>query len=91
MLLVGGVVGGIACEALVDTGAQSSVLSAPLMRRLGLTRLLDTRMQGVASGVGHARIIGRCTSVPLELGHVEFFCAFSVRLQPLHTCTCDLS
>ena len=78
MLLVGGLLGGFGCEVLVDTGAQSSVLSAPLMNRLHLRRSLDRSMQGVAQGVGTARIIGQCRDVPLELGAVEFLCSFTV-------------
>ena len=72
MLLVGAVLGGFGIELLVDTGAQSSILSAPLMSRLGLGAALDRSMQGVAQGVGSARIVGRCRDVPLVLGHVEF-------------------
>ena len=78
MVLVGGVVSGIGCEVLVDTGAQSSVLSSTLVNQLGLSRLLDRSMQGVAQGVGHARIIGRCLDVPIELGHAEFLVDFVV-------------
>ena len=63
MLLVEAVVGGSSCELLVDTGAQSSILSAPLMARLGLGGLLDRSTQGIAQGVGAARILGRCGPV----------------------------
>ena len=55
MLLVGGVIGGIGCELLVDTGAQSTVLSRKMMMNLGLQGRLDRSLQGVAQGVGNAR------------------------------------
>jgi len=63
---------GVCVEMLVDTGAQSSVMSAPLARQLQLIDKLDTRYQGVASGVGQARILGKICNVNCELGHVEF-------------------
>ena len=78
MVLVAGVINGFGCEVLIDTGAQSSVVSVPLMQRLNLTSRLDTSMQGYATGVGAAKIIGRCRDVGLELGHVEFMCDFTV-------------
>ena len=57
---------------MVDTGAQSSVMSARLARQLNIIARLDTRFQGVASGVGSARILGKIHGVICELGHVEF-------------------
>ena len=47
-----------AVEMMVDSGAQHLVISAPLARRLGLMNRLDRSEQGVAAGVGRARIIG---------------------------------
>jgi len=63
---------GVCVEMLVDTGAQSSVISAPLARQLNLMGGLDRRYQGVASGVGQAIIRGKLYNVGCELGHVEF-------------------
>ena len=63
---------GIAVEMMIDTGAQVSVLSVGLARRLGWMHQLDTRHQGLASGVGQARILGRLSNVPCSIGHVEF-------------------
>merc|ERR1712113_405256 len=65
-------IGGIATEMMVDTGAESSVISWPLVQRLNLADRLDRSRQGVASGVGTAKIIGRLREVPVKLGHVEF-------------------
>jgi len=68
------------CEAeiLVDTGAEMSVMSEQLAGQLGLLSHLDRSMQGVASGVGQAKILGRLWGVPVKLGHVEFTLDFSV-------------
>lgn len=65
---------------LVDTGAQSSVLSMPLVRQLGLTNRVDRRYQGVAAGVGRAKISGSIRNVSAHLGngHVEFLMDFIV-------------
>jgi len=44
--------------ALVDTGAQSSFISADLCQKCGLMNLMDKRFQGIAKGVGASRILG---------------------------------
>lgn len=70
--------GNRAVEMMVDTGAQTSVISMPLVRTLGLEALLDSRYQGMAAGVGTARILGKLRGVPVKIGHVEFQLDFSV-------------
>ena len=44
--------------ALIDTGAQSSFISADYCQKCGLMELMDKRFQGVARGVGASRILG---------------------------------
>eukprot|EP00927_Polykrikos_kofoidii_P071084 TRINITY_DN67419_c0_g1_i1.p1 TRINITY_DN67419_c0_g1~~TRINITY_DN67419_c0_g1_i1.p1 ORF type:complete len:297 (+),score=41.09 TRINITY_DN67419_c0_g1_i1:21-911(+) len=78
MIYVACEIGDIAVEMLVDTGAQMSVISEPLVQRLGLRKMLDTRSTGVAVGVGTAQILGKLRRVPVKLGHVEFATDFSV-------------
>ncbi len=58
----------------MDTGAQSSILSMPVVRQLGLVNRLDRRVQGVAAGVGRAKILGSIRNVVCSfgVGHVEF-------------------
>lgn len=75
----------VACEIgeheidmLVDTGAQMSVISEHLAAQLGLLSKLDRRFQGIANGVGQARILGKVQDVPVKLGHVEFSLNFSI-------------
>lgn len=67
---------GAAVEMMVDTGAQSSVISLSLAQQLGLR--VDTSQQGTAVGVGRARVVGLVRSVVCELGHVEFHLDFMV-------------
>jgi DNA damage-inducible protein 1 len=43
-----------------------------LARELGLESRIDKGYQGIAAGVGRARIVGKITNVGCELGHVEF-------------------
>ena len=44
--------------ALVDTGAQSTIMSQDLCKKCDLFNLCDTRCSGIAKGVGTSRIIG---------------------------------
>merc|ERR1740121_1171559 len=67
-----------AIEMLVDTGAQASVISMPLVQQLNLQSRLDSSQQGIATGVGQARILGRLRGIPVKMGHVEFSLDFSV-------------
>ena len=45
-------------NALVDTGAQSSFMSADLCRKCNLMNMVDKRFQGIARGVGSSKILG---------------------------------
>jgi len=73
---------GVCVEMMVDTGAQSSVMSVPLARQLNLMERLNRRYQGVAAGVGQAKILGKIENVGVELGHVEFPMDFIVLEAP---------
>jgi hypothetical protein len=74
MCLIPCTIGNIMVEMLVDTGAQTSVLSMPYVRQLGLANRLDRRTIGYAAGVGRARICGKINNVVCAFGegHVEF-------------------
>merc|ERR1719491_447412 len=71
-------IGDRAIEMLVDTGAQSSVISMPLVQQLNLQSRLDSSQQGIATGVGTARILGRLRGIPVRMGVMEFSLDFSV-------------
>mmetsp|Transcript_123086 Transcript_123086/g.342821 ORF Transcript_123086/g.342821 Transcript_123086/m.342821 type:complete len:176 (-) Transcript_123086:53-580(-) len=78
MLLLPCEIGGYALEMLVDTGAQTSVMSMTLMQQLNLSDVLDQTQQGMASGVGREMVIGRLQNVPAMVGHLQLGIDFSV-------------
>eukprot|EP00439_Symbiodinium_sp_Y106_P060174 s1143_g8.t2 len=80
LIHVGCEMGNTMVEMMIDTGAQTSVISEPLVRRLQLQGHMDSRFQGMAAGVGTARILGKLRGVPVKMGHVEFALALRIQL-----------
>ena len=94
---------GICVEMMVDTGAQSSVMSSTLAQDLGLNL---ERAYGMASGVGTARITGIARNVPcrfngelmefsmdfmiLELGRAERMLLLGLDQMRKYKCLVDL-
>ena len=53
--------------ALVDTGAQSTIMSQALCEKCDLFNLCDTRFSGIAKGVGTGRIIGTVHAAQMKI------------------------
>ena len=60
-------VNNVEVDALVDTGAQATIMSWHCAERCGVLRLVDERFDGVARGVGSRRIAGRIHLLPLKI------------------------
>jgi len=61
---------------LVDTGAQTTIISEDLARKCGLFNLCDTRYSGIAKGVGVSKIIGVIHAAQIKVGTrlINFIC-----------------
>ena len=72
--------GNRAVEMMVDTGAQTSVISMPLVRTLGLESMLDSRYQGQAGeGLQLSRWLnGMGQEWLLVLVRLEFLASYEV-------------
>lgn len=55
--------------ALVDTGAQSTIMSVDIAHKSGLYNLIDTDYKGKAVGVGESNIIGVIHCAQIKIGN----------------------
>ena len=64
--------------ALVDTGAQSTIMCKKLAEECDLMNLCDERYQGIATGVGTSRILGVIHAAQLKLNGKFLMCKITV-------------
>ncbi|CDR93886.1 hypothetical protein, conserved [Babesia bigemina] len=83
MLFVSTQINQVTVKALVDTGAQETVMSLECAQRCNLLSLVDRRYHGVAVGVSQSRIVGKIHLANLKIGetHIPFSC---VLIESLH-------
>ncbi len=78
MLYISCKVNGNIVKALVDTGAQMTVMNVQCAQRCDIMRLLDRRYASYAFGVGRQRILGIIHLGQIQIG--EDFLASSFRV-----------
>ena len=72
--------------AIVDTGAEISIMSSSCAKRCHLTNAIDPKYAGKAVGVGSSEILGGIQDLDIRIGPISFQNKISV----LHNSRCDL-
>ena len=78
MLYVDTIINKTHVQAFVDSGAQSTIISAACAKRCNVMHLLDERFAGIAQGVGTSRILGRIHLADMAIGGHTLKCSLTV-------------
>ena len=78
MLYVQVKVNGIDVKAMVDTGAQMTIMNTKCAERCNVMRLVDRRGAGIAVGVGRQRIIGVVHMCQIQVGQDYLASSFRI-------------
>lgn len=65
-------------RALVDTGAQMSIMIESASKKCNLGYLVDTRMSGMALGVGSRKIVGKVHKTDIRFGSNVYSSSFTI-------------
>ena len=65
-------VNGYTVPAIIDTGAQISIMSYNCAQRCRINNNIDTRYAGRAIGVGSSDILGRINGLNMKIGPISF-------------------
>lgn len=63
---------GYTVPAIIDTGAQITIISTSCAKRCRVMNLIDRKYSGRAVGVGSSEIIGRINNLQLRVGPITF-------------------
>ena len=78
MLYIECSINGNEIQAFVDSGAQSTIMSQRCAEKCNLLKLLDTRMSGMAQGVGTCKILGRVHAAQIQVGDRFFTTSLTI-------------
>jgi predicted aspartyl protease len=79
-------VNGHRVAALIDTGADVSIISSRCAKDCGISDSIDTTQTGSVTGVGSGQIVGKIDNLKLKIGPVSFQNKISI----LNNANCDL-